>query len=101
MIKSKCILCHIFSKFKIGILLSFIIVIFNQIFVSNWVGIDKFGGLAISIISALICFFQSLIPIFTNIIHTTEDVKSIIVFIESIMNVFLSIILISKYGLLE
>ncbi len=73
----------------------------NQIFVSNWVGIDKFGGLAISIISALICFRESLIP-FTNIIYTTEDVKyfNIIVFIESIMNVFLSIILISKYEII-
>ena len=90
-----------FQSLRVGILLSFIIVIFNQIFVSNWVGIDKFGGLAISIISALICFRESLIPIFTNIIHTTEDVKSfnIIVFIESIMNVFFSIILISKYGI--
>ena len=90
-----------FQSLRVGILLSLIIVIFNQIFVSNWVGIDKFGGFAISIISALICFRESLIPIFTNIIHTTEDIKSfnIIVFIESIMNVFLSIILISKYGI--
>ncbi len=66
-----------------------------------WVGNDKYGGWTLTLFAALICLKESIYPVFTNIIYATKDIKiiNIILFLETILNIILSIALIGKFGI--
>ncbi len=86
---------------RLGLYFASIIFLLNQVFVENWVGEDKYGGVALSVFSGIICIRESVMPIFLNIIFSTEDVRGInaIIFFEAILNLALSIWLVTLWGI--
>jgi O-antigen/teichoic acid export membrane protein len=86
---------------RIGFFSGTTILIFNKIFVQNWVGLDKYGGGFLSILFAILCFRESFFVIFFNIIYSTKDIKTItkINFIEAILNIILSIFFLQFWGI--
>jgi len=86
---------------RLGLFFCVMIICFNEIFVKLWVGNDKYGGWTLTLFAALICLKESIYPVFTNIIYATKDIKiiNIILFLETILNIILSIALIGKFGI--
>jgi len=86
---------------RIGLITSALIFFLNQVFVIQWVGEDKYGGLLLSIFSAFICLRESIFPVFSNIIFATKEIKVInfIFLIEAIINLSLSFYLIKIMGI--
>ncbi len=80
---------------RIGLFSGAVIFFLNDLFVPNWVGADKFGGNILSYMSAIICFRESIMLVFTNIIYSTKEIRTInyILFFEALSNIVLSIIL--------
>ena len=86
---------------RCGILFFILLIFFNKAFVHIWVGEKMYGGYFITICAASICFKESLFVVFSNIIFATKDIKYInyILFIEALLNLILSIVLVDKYGI--
>jgi len=86
---------------RIGLFSGGVIIFLNQFFVPHWVGEDKFGGNTLSLLSAILCLRESIMPVFISIILSTKEIKTInyILFFEAFINVILSIILLNFWGI--
>jgi len=72
---------------------------YNDNFIELWVGKNYYAGQMVNIILVYLIFYETLIRGLTVIIYSFGELKiwSVITIIESILNIFLSIILISKF----
>lgn len=86
---------------RLGLVSTGVIVLLNEIFVPNWVGLDKYGGNTLSLLFGILCLRESIFPIFFNIIYSTKEIKVInyIHFFEAISNIVLSIVFLKFWGI--
>ncbi|MDX2469049.1 MAG: hypothetical protein QNL04_00570 [SAR324 cluster bacterium] len=85
---------------RFGLLLSFVIFFLNEVFVTHWVGADKFAGSSFTLIAALFCLKESTTSIFYQTVFATKEIKRAnqIIVLESVLNVILVIVFMKLWG---
>ena len=86
---------------RFGLLFSLVILALNQIFITHWLGADKFAGVYFTMLAALFCLKESVVSVFYQTVFATKEIKRAnqIIIAESLVNVALVLIFMRIWGI--